>query len=64
MRDGFSLTGTKSMVPLGMDAELMLVIAELEDAGPAAFIVEGTPEGMTRTAGSQHGPAGRCSWQH
>jgi len=52
---GFELNGCKNMVPLGMDAGLLLVIAELDDQGPAAFIVEGTPEGMTRTAESNMG---------
>jgi hypothetical protein len=47
--DGFSLSGTKCMVPLGMDSELTLIIARLENGDPAAFIIEGTPEGMTRT---------------
>lgn len=56
--DGYSLSGTKVMVPLGMDAELVLVIAQLEGAGPAAFIVEGTPEGMTRTAEENMGLRG------
>ena len=46
---GYTLNGTKCMVPLGLDAELVLVIAELEGQGSVAFIVEGTPEGMTRT---------------
>ena len=53
--DGFILNGTKTMVPLGLDAQLMLVVAQLEDAGPAAFIVEGTPTGLTRTAESHMG---------
>ena len=48
--EGFSLSGTKSMVPLGIDAELVLVIAHMENGDPAAFIIEGTPAGMTRTA--------------
>ena len=47
--DGYTLSGSKCMVPLGSSAELMLVIAML-DGSPAGFIVEGTPEGMTRTA--------------
>ena len=47
---GYTLNGGKCMVPLGESADLVLVIAQLEDQGPAAFIVEGTPEGMTRTA--------------
>ena len=56
--DGYSLLGRKSMVPLGLDAELTLVIAQLEDKGPAAFIVEGTPAGMTRTAEANMGLIG------
>jgi alkylation response protein AidB-like acyl-CoA dehydrogenase len=47
--DGFTLNGDKCMVPLGDCAELVLVVAQLDDRGPAAFIVEGTPKGMTRT---------------
>lgn len=53
--DGFVLNGSKTMVPLGLDAELVLVIAELADEGPAAFIVQGTPAGMTRTQESHMG---------
>ena len=53
--DGYSLSGTKTMVPLGLDAQLMLVIAELENQGPAAFIIEGTPAGMSRTAEAHMG---------
>jgi alkylation response protein AidB-like acyl-CoA dehydrogenase len=51
-RDGdtYILSGSKTMVPLGVDAELLLVIADVEGEGPAAFIVEGTPEGLTRSA--------------
>ncbi len=45
---GYTLNGSKCMVPLGESAELVLVIAQLEDEGPAAFIVEGTPDGLTR----------------
>ncbi len=47
--DGYVLNGIKTMVPLGMAAELVLVLAELEGEGPAAFIVEGDIEGMSRT---------------
>jgi alkylation response protein AidB-like acyl-CoA dehydrogenase len=46
--DGFILNGKKTMVPLGLDAELLLVIAQLGDEGPAVFIIEGNPAGMTR----------------
>ena len=56
--DGFTLNGTKVMVPLGMDAQLILVIAQLDDQGPAAFIVEGTPEGLTRTPEENMGLGG------
>jgi len=52
---GFELTGVKTMVPLGLDAELILVIAQLDDEGPAAFIIEGTPDGMIRTVESNMG---------
>lgn len=56
--DGYTLSGSKSMVPLGMDAELVLVIARLASGGHAAFMVEGTPAGMTRTEESNMGLRG------
>jgi alkylation response protein AidB-like acyl-CoA dehydrogenase len=37
--DGFLLNGSKTLVPLGLDAQLLLVIADLEGS-PAAFIVD------------------------
>lgn len=46
---GFVINGRKSLVPLGVDAQLILVAAQLGDEGPAAFIVEGNPPGLTRT---------------
>lgn len=46
--DGFVLNGVKSMVPLGASAELIMVLAELEGEGPAAFIIEGETSGLTR----------------
>ncbi len=52
---GYVINGTKCMVPLGLDAQLMLVIAGVEGQGDAAFIVEGTPEGMTRSEESNMG---------
>ncbi|MFT6956451.1 MAG: alkylation response protein AidB-like acyl-CoA dehydrogenase [Halieaceae bacterium] len=52
---GFILNGRKTLVPLGITAELVLVIANLEAEGHAAFIVEGTPEGMSRTVESHMG---------
>ncbi len=56
--DGYTLSGSKAMVPLGTSADLVLVIAELEGTGPAAFIVEGTPDGMTRSAEENMGLVG------
>lgn len=55
---GYQITGSKSMVPLGTSADLILVIAQLEDATPAAFIVDGNPEGLTRTAEDNMGLIG------
>jgi alkylation response protein AidB-like acyl-CoA dehydrogenase len=52
---GFRLSGRKSLVPLGIDAQLVLVIATLENEGPAAFIVEGNPEGLNREEESNMG---------
>ncbi|MEH6592745.1 MAG: acyl-CoA dehydrogenase family protein [Halioglobus sp.] len=46
---GFELNGSKVLVPLGLDAQLILVIAQLDDQGVAAFIVEGNPAGLSRT---------------
>lgn len=46
--DGFSLNGTKTLVPLGLDAGLLLVIAQLEDGGTGAFILEGDHAGLQR----------------
>ena len=46
--DGFVLNGSKTMVPLGLDAQLLLVMAELEGVGPAAFIVDGEVAGLER----------------
>ena len=53
--DGFTLSGTKTMVPLGLDAQLVIVVAELQDHGPAAFLIEGTPQGMQREPESHMG---------
>ena len=44
--DGFVLTGTKSGVPRGHDAELFIVGAEL-DGKPQLFIVESSTSGLT-----------------
>lgn len=52
---GYRLNGSKCMVPLGLDAELVLVIARLEGQGNAAFLVEGNPDGLTRSEESHMG---------
>ncbi len=51
--EGFVLNGCKTMVALGMQAQLLIVVAELAGEGPAAFIIEGTPKGLQRSA-EQH----------
>ena len=43
--DSFVLSGEKSLVLLGREAELLLVAAEL-DGAPAVFLVEGGSEGL------------------
>jgi hypothetical protein len=45
--DGFVLSGVKSLVPRAADAELFIVAAELEDGGPALFIVEPGGNGLS-----------------
>jgi alkylation response protein AidB-like acyl-CoA dehydrogenase len=44
---GFSLDGVKSLVPRAADSELFIVAAELEDVGPALFIVEPGEKGLS-----------------
>lgn len=43
---GFVLSGVKSMVPRAAEDELFLVAAELENSGPALFLVESKTEGV------------------
>jgi hypothetical protein len=43
---GFVLDGVKSLVPRGADSELFVVAAELEDRGPALFLVESDTAGL------------------
>jgi alkylation response protein AidB-like acyl-CoA dehydrogenase len=38
--DGFVLDGVKSLVPRASDSELFIVAADIDDEGPALFIVE------------------------
>ncbi|MBJ7332880.1 MAG: acyl-CoA dehydrogenase family protein, partial [Solirubrobacteraceae bacterium] len=44
--DGFVLNGVKSMVPRAAEDELFVVAADLENSGPALFIVESKTEGV------------------
>ncbi|HKU41882.1 MAG TPA: acyl-CoA dehydrogenase family protein, partial [Polyangiales bacterium] len=46
---GYVLRGEKSMVPFGERAEQLLVIAELESAGPAAFVIDPKQAGVRVT---------------
>src|SRR5438067_2227938 len=43
---GYVLSGTTALVPRAADAELFVVAAELEGAGPALFIVESGTRGV------------------
>jgi alkylation response protein AidB-like acyl-CoA dehydrogenase len=43
---GYVLDGEKTMVPLGASAEVVLVLADEQGVGPAAFIVERGRPGM------------------
>jgi alkylation response protein AidB-like acyl-CoA dehydrogenase len=44
--DGYVLDGVKALVPRAADAELFVIAAELEDRGPALFIVEAKEPGV------------------
>lgn len=44
--DGFLLNGTKSMVVRAADAELFVIAADLDGAGPALFLVESDNGGL------------------
>jgi alkylation response protein AidB-like acyl-CoA dehydrogenase len=44
--DGFVLDGRKALVPRASDAELFVIAAELEDRGPALFVVEAATQGL------------------
>jgi alkylation response protein AidB-like acyl-CoA dehydrogenase len=44
---GFVLDGAKSLVPRASDGELFIVAAELDDSGPALFVVESAIPGIS-----------------
>ena len=46
-RNGYSLSGTKTLVPLAQDAALYLVAAQVPDLGPRLFLVERESNGIT-----------------
>lgn len=44
---GFEISGLKSLVPLAGSAELFVVAAQLEDHGPALFLIESKTSGIS-----------------
>ena len=48
--EDFVITGEKHLVPLGASASQLLVVADLDGEGPAAFVVPGDAEGLSREA--------------
>ncbi|WP_354702447.1 acyl-CoA dehydrogenase family protein [Paraconexibacter sp. AEG42_29] len=48
--EGYVIDGVKSLVPRAADAELFLVAADLEDRGPALFLVPTSGGGVTVVA--------------
>jgi alkylation response protein AidB-like acyl-CoA dehydrogenase len=46
-RTGHLLNGVKSLVPRGAEAEVFVIAAQLEDQGPALFLVESGHPGVT-----------------
>lgn len=45
--DGYVLDGIKTMVPLGGSADVLLVIAQEDGVGPAAFVIEKGQQGVS-----------------
>ena len=48
--DDFIIEGHKALVPRAADAELFVIAADLDDSGPALFIVESTTDGLLTQA--------------
>ncbi|TWD73028.1 hypothetical protein FB561_6913 [Kribbella amoyensis] len=46
-RTGHLLNGVKSLVPRGAEAEVFVIAAQLEDQGPALFLIESDHPGVT-----------------
>jgi alkylation response protein AidB-like acyl-CoA dehydrogenase len=59
---GWKLYGEKTLVPLGQTAELFVVLAEIQGAGPRLFLVPKGTDGVTVTAQPAMGlrAAGTC----
>jgi alkylation response protein AidB-like acyl-CoA dehydrogenase len=53
--DGFVLLGEKTLVPFATEAERLLVVAELEGQGPAAFALDPKQAGVSVTRESYMG---------
>ena len=53
--DGYVINGEKRLVPFGSNAELLLVIADLQGGGPAAFVVEKGSAGVSSSAADYMG---------
>jgi alkylation response protein AidB-like acyl-CoA dehydrogenase len=47
---GFVISGEKSLVVRGIEAELFLVAAQLDGVGPALFLIESSADGLTLEA--------------
>ncbi len=45
--EGYALNGVKSLVPRAAEDELFIIAAELDDGGPALFIVESRTPGLS-----------------
>src|SRR5260370_5993909 len=45
--DGYVLSGAKSLVPRAAEDELFIVAAQLDDRGPALFVVESQYDGLS-----------------
>ena len=56
---GYVLDGVKSLVPRASDAELFVIAAALDNAGPALFIVESRTAGISVEPEPAHGRARR-----
>jgi alkylation response protein AidB-like acyl-CoA dehydrogenase len=65
--DGYALEGAKALVPRAADSELFVIAAQLEDRGPALFIVEPGTRGVSvepePAMGVRAGATGRVTFE-